>query len=92
MNRMYKKKTVTEKEICDFLSIIEEKFENDVTKIDNFSKIMTMFNNSELNFNKFRLNEEQVLEKIKEIFSETPVLTFEINKLLPKTFRLVKYC
>jgi len=38
---------------------------------------------------KFRINEEQVLEKIKEIFYETPILTFEINKLLPKTFRLV---
>ena len=44
---MYKKKTVTEKEIYDFLSIIEEKFENDVSKLENFSKIFNSFNNSE---------------------------------------------
>ena len=47
MNRMCKKKIVTEKEICDFLSIIEEKFENDVSKIENFSKIFNSFSNSQ---------------------------------------------
>jgi hypothetical protein len=47
MNRIYKKKTVTEKEICDFLSILEEKFENDRPKIEAFTKIFNNFNNSE---------------------------------------------
>ena len=41
-NRIIKKKLVTEKEVYDLASIIEEKFESDTSKIESF---ISVFNN-----------------------------------------------
>ncbi len=41
-----KRKTITDKEVIEFLVYIEEKLENDTTRLQNFMEIINKFNNA----------------------------------------------
>lgn len=46
LNYPVKRKTVSEKEIVDFLMMLEDKLENNSQKIQNFIEIFNKYNNS----------------------------------------------
>jgi histone deacetylase complex regulatory component SIN3 len=74
-----KKKSFNEKEIIDFFYAIEDRFQNDESKIKEFIEIINQEGN---------LNEEEIITKLKNLFQQCPILIFELNKILPKNNKL----
>lgn len=79
-----KRRTFNEKDILELLSLLEEKFDFDENKLKDFIKI---FSKDQI----YELSEEETLTSLKEYLSEFPVLILELNKILPKSYRIVKF-
>ena len=72
-----KKKNLNDKEIQEFFFLIEDKL-SDRNQIEKFSNLI----------NDTTLTEEEVLTKLKELFTSSPILILELNKFLPKSNKL----
>jgi histone deacetylase complex regulatory component SIN3 len=78
-----KKRIVNDKEVLEFLHFIEDKLEDHPEKIEKFLEIFDGY------FNKSIPEEEEVLYEIKDSLNEFPVIFYEFNKILPKSFKIV---
>ena len=79
-----KKKIITEKEIIDFLIFVEDKFELNNKKLNEFKDIFNNFENNDGRDCPF----EEILLNSQEFLIKYPFLVMEFNKLLPKNYKL----
>ena len=73
----FSKRKNNDKEIQEFFFLIEDKL-SDRNQIEKFSNLI----------NDTTLTEEEVLIKLKELFTSSPILILELNKFLPKSNKL----
>ena len=74
-----KKKSLNDKEIIEFFYAVEDRFNSEESKMKEFIDIINQ---------EGTLSEEEILNKLKALLSQCPILILELNKIMPKSNKL----